>query len=149
MLSTFIGVEISVGPCSNFDVVDFFVDCVTATCDLDLTSAATTANQSICFNDPIVDITYAATGDATSINATGLPTGLTAVYNAGVLTISGTPTVSGQFTYNVTTTGNSCTAATTSGVITVGVGNNTISYSNGTSGSVCGTANEKYGKCYC
>ncbi len=46
--TTIVGVEIFNDPCSNFDIVDVIVDCVPASCQLDLTSAATTTNQTIC-----------------------------------------------------------------------------------------------------
>ncbi|AXB55749.1 T9SS sorting signal type C domain-containing protein [Flavobacterium fluviale] len=100
------------------------------------------ANRSVCQNNAMTNITMTLGGGATGATVTGLPSGVTSSVASGVLTISGTPTVSGQFTYNVTTTGNSCTVATTSGTITIGVGNNTISYTNGTSGTVCAFADE-------
>ncbi len=123
------------------------------TCSQNLTGSATItvnpvhtitagSNQTVCQNNTMTNITMTLGGGATGATVTGLPAGVTYSVSGTTLTISGAPTVSGQFTYNVTTTGNSCTVATTSGVITVGVGNNTISYSNGTSGSVCGSAAE-------
>ncbi len=115
---TFIGINISAGPCSAFDVVEFYVDCVPATCDLDLTSPPATASQVICLNDSITNITYQTSGDATNANVTGLPLGLTTTYNAGVLTISGTPTQTGTFNYTVETVG--CTPnLTLTGSITI------------------------------
>ncbi|WP_289663702.1 T9SS sorting signal type C domain-containing protein [Flavobacterium panacagri] len=100
------------------------------------------ANRTVCQNNAMSNITMTLGGGATGATITGLPAGVTYAVSGTTLTISGTPTVSGQFTYNVTTTGNSCTAATTSGTITVGVGNNTITYSNGTSGFICINAPE-------
>ncbi|MCL9769911.1 hypothetical protein NAT47_05730, partial [Flavobacterium sp. HXWNR69] len=102
---TFIGINISAGPCSVFDIVEFYVDCVPATCDLDLTSAPATSSQNLCLNDPIVNITYQTSGDATNANVTGLPSGLSSSYTAGVLTISGNPTQTGTFNYTVETVG--------------------------------------------
>ncbi|MBW1657834.1 T9SS sorting signal type C domain-containing protein [Flavobacterium quisquiliarum] len=100
------------------------------------------ANRNVCQNNTMTNITMTLGGGATGATITGLPAGVTYSVSGTTLTISGTPTVTGQFTYNVATTGNSCAAATTSGTINVGIGNNTISYSNGTSGSVCGFASE-------
>ncbi|MEC4005923.1 hypothetical protein OX283_014735, partial [Flavobacterium sp. SUN052] len=64
-------------------------------------------------------IVYAVSGGATGAGVTGLPTGMSGTYSGGNFTISGTPTVSGTFNYTVTTTGNACTVATATGVITV------------------------------
>ncbi|UGS24381.1 T9SS type B sorting domain-containing protein [Flavobacterium channae] len=115
---TTIIVLISAGSCQELTTFDLFVDCVPATCDIDLTSAANTANQSICLNNAIVDIVYTATGDATDASVTGLPLGLSAVYNSGVFTISGTPTETGTFNYTVETIG--CTPnLSLSGTITI------------------------------
>ncbi|WP_141248497.1 DUF642 domain-containing protein, partial [Flavobacterium sp. ACN6] len=100
------------------------------------------SDRNLCQNTAMTNITMTLGGGATGATVTGLPAGVTNSVSGNTLTISGTPTVSGQFTYNVTTTGNSCTAATTSGIITVGIGNNIITYANGTSGSICVNAAE-------
>lgn len=83
-----------------------------------LTSAPGTNFQTVCINSPITNITYAISGGGTGATATGLPTGVTGVFNTGVFTISGIPTVAGVFNYTVTTTG-TCTQATATGTITV------------------------------
>ncbi|MFT3796661.1 T9SS type B sorting domain-containing protein [Flavobacterium sp.] len=85
---------------------------------LTLTSAAATTNQTLCVNTPIANITYAAANGATGATASGLPTGVTGSFAAGIFTISGTPTVSGTFNYSVTTTGG-CASDTENGTITV------------------------------
>uniref|UniRef100_UPI004047AA0E beta strand repeat-containing protein n=1 Tax=Flavobacterium sp. TaxID=239 RepID=UPI004047AA0E len=103
--TTIVSVEIFNGPCSNFDIVDVIVDCVPASCQLDLTSAATTTNQTICIGESVTDITYTFSGDATNASVIDLPTGVSATVSSGVVTISGTPTTTGSFTYTVTTTG--------------------------------------------
>ena len=82
-----------------------------------LTSASGTDAQSVCINNAIVDITYATTG-ATGADVTGLPLGVTGSWNANVLTIIGTPSESGTFTYTVTLTGG-CGTVTIDGTITV------------------------------
>jgi len=82
-----------------------------------LTSVAGTDNQTICINTLLTDITYGTTG-ATGATFTGLPAGVNGVWAAGVATISGTPTVSGTFSYIITLTGG-CGAVTANGTITV------------------------------
>jgi hypothetical protein len=81
-------------------------------------TSTTTTSQSLCINTAITSITYATSGGATGASVTGLPTGVTGTYSAGVVTISGTPSISGTFNYTVTTSG-PCTAATATGTITV------------------------------
>ena len=88
---------------------------------LTLTSAAATTNQTVCINELITPITYAIADGGTGATVTGLPSGVTAVYNSGLLTISGTPdntTGSGIFNYFVTTSGG-CFSASLSGTISV------------------------------
>ncbi|MCS7227300.1 MAG: hypothetical protein NZ821_09950, partial [Gloeomargarita sp. SKYB31] len=82
------------------------------------TSAAGTDNQEVCVGAAITPITYSVT-NATSVNVTGLPAGVMANYDAGtgVLTISGTPTVAGTFSYTAEPVG--CGTAVASGTITV------------------------------
>jgi len=77
-------------------------------------------NQSACFNapTPISDIVYNIGGGGTGAGVTGLPPGVTGLYNAGVYTISGTPTAPGTYSYTVTTTG-TCVQATATGTIIV------------------------------
>ena len=83
-----------------------------------LTSAASTANQTLCVNTPLTSIVYTTGNGATGATATGLPAGVTGTYTGNVFTISGTPTASGSFPYTVSTTGG-CGTATLSGTITV------------------------------
>ncbi len=98
-----------------------------------LTSAAGTDNQDICINTPFTDITYATTG-ATGATFTGLPAGVTGGWAANVATISGTPTVSGNFTYNVNLTGN-CGTILVSGTVNVDP-DNTISLTSGAGSNI-------------
>lgn len=116
--TTFIGVEIIAGPCSNFDTIDIIVSCVPPTCTLDLTSAASTTSQVLCQGTALTNIVYTTSGSATGVTVTGLPTGLTTNYTSNTFTISGTPTQTGTFNYTATTVG--CTVnATQNGTITV------------------------------
>jgi pectin methylesterase-like acyl-CoA thioesterase len=63
---------------------------------------------------------YYTWANATSVNVSGLPSGVTAVLDATAqtVTISGTPTVAGIYTYTITTTGGTPNASV-SGTITV------------------------------
>ncbi|WP_269224520.1 T9SS type B sorting domain-containing protein [Flavobacterium sp. IMCC34518] len=104
-----------------------------------LTSLVTTTTQTLCVNTALTNIAYAVSGSATSATVTGLPVGVTGSFTAGVLTISGTPTVSGSFGYTVSTSGGCSPAATLTGTITVSV-LPTITLTSGTSSttqSVC------------
>ena len=67
-----------------------------------LSSASGTESQTICLNNPAIDITYATTG-ASGASVMGLPLGLTNSWANNVFTITGTPTESGTFSYSVTT----------------------------------------------
>jgi len=82
-----------------------------------LSSAAGTDNQTLCFNTAVTNITYSTTV-ATGATFTGLPAGVTGAWAADVVTISGTPTVSGPFNYTITLTGG-CGNVTTGGTLTV------------------------------
>uniref|UniRef100_UPI001FAE9A02 hypothetical protein n=1 Tax=Parabacteroides sp. FAFU027 TaxID=2922715 RepID=UPI001FAE9A02 len=63
-----------------------------------LSSAAGTDAQTKCINTAITTITYATTG-ATGATFIGLPTGVSGSWAGNVVTISGTPVVSGAFPY--------------------------------------------------
>ncbi|MBK8611566.1 MAG: hypothetical protein IPL84_16905 [Chitinophagaceae bacterium] len=89
-----------------------------AGCAATLTSAAGTDAQTVCNGTAITPITYSTTG-ATGATFTGLPAGVTGVWSGGVITISGTPTASGSFSYTATLTGAPCTGETATGTITV------------------------------
>ncbi|WP_164489823.1 ExeM/NucH family extracellular endonuclease [Runella sp. SP2] len=86
---------------------------------LTLTSATATSNQTLCIDNGITAITYSIGGGATNATVSGLPTGVTGAVTAGVLTINGTPSVSGTFSYTIVTSGNSCNTASGSGTIVV------------------------------
>ncbi len=107
---------LTTGPC----VIPTATGTITVTGDgtLTLTSAVGTDNQSLCINIPITNITYAVGGTGTGGSVSGLPPGVTGVFAAGVITISGTPTATGTYNYTVTTTG-PCVIPTAGGTITV------------------------------
>lgn len=106
----------TVSTCTNVSLSGTIT--VIATPTITLTSATTTTAQTVCVNDVISNITYSIGGSSTGATVSGLPTGVTGVYNAGVFTISGTPTVSGVFNYTVTTV-SPCTQVSLTGSITI------------------------------
>jgi hypothetical protein len=91
---------------------------------ISLTSANPTISQTVCANDFITDIDYSIGGGATGAVVSGLPSGITAGYTGGILTISGQITAAVStttvYTYTVSTTGNvGCDEANIQGTITV------------------------------
>ena len=84
-----------------------------------LSSGVGTNSQTICKNSSITDITYTIANGGTGATITGLPTGVTGVFSGGTFTISGSPTISGTFTYSITTSGASNCPIIVTGTITV------------------------------
>jgi hypothetical protein len=82
-----------------------------------LTSAPGTNNQTVCVDTAITPITYSTTG-ATDATFSGLPAGVTGTFSDGYITISGTPTVAGNFSYTVILTGG-CGNVTATGTLVV------------------------------
>jgi hypothetical protein len=83
----------------------------------DPSSSSENVTQSVCENTPILTITYSVAGPSTT---SGLPAGVSSVYNNQILTISGTPTVSGTFNYTITTQGYCGSYISEAGTINVG-----------------------------
>ena len=81
-----------------------------------LTLDSANNNQNICSGNPIAPIQYTFGGGATSVNVTGLPTGVTATTSGNTVTISGTPSAS--FSYTIATV-NGCGGTSLSGSITL------------------------------
>jgi hypothetical protein len=103
------------GGCKTVTATGSIVSIATGT--ISLTSATGTDNQTGCLGNAITNITYATTG-ATGATVTGLPAGVTAAFAGNIVTISGTPTVTGTFNYTVTLTGG-CGTVTANGTIVV------------------------------
>jgi hypothetical protein len=99
---------------------------VTPANTITLSSAVGTNAQTVCINTAITSITYATTG-ATGATFAGLPAGVTGSFAGNTVTISGTPTVSGPFSYTVTLTGG-CGTVTANGTLSV-TPDNTITLS--------------------
>lgn len=102
-----------------------------------LSSSVGTDNQTLCVNTPINNITYNTKG-ATGATFSSLPTGVTGSWNSNVITITGTPSVSGTFNYVVTLTGG-CSVVTSNGTITVNPTVSTITSITGNSNIIAGT----------
>ena len=98
-----------------------------------LSSAAGTDAQTKCIGTAIVPVTY-TTSIATGATVSGLPAGVSGVWGANKLTISGTPTVAGNFTYTITLTGG-CEVITKTGTLVVSP-NNTVTLSSGLNSNV-------------
>lgn len=86
---------------------------------LSLSSAASTANQTVCLNTTIATINYAFGGSASGVNISGLPAGVFNAQTSLSATIFGTPSAVGTYNYLVITTGGSCPPDTLSGQIIV------------------------------
>ncbi|PIZ05898.1 MAG: hypothetical protein COY57_04805, partial [Flavobacteriales bacterium CG_4_10_14_0_8_um_filter_32_5] len=98
---------------------------VTVTVNPNNTVSAASSSPTVCINTAITPITHTTTG-ATGIGAaSGLPAGVTATWAGNTITISGTPTVAGTFTYTIPLTGG-CGTVNATGTITV-TPNNTVS----------------------
>ncbi|MBN7809518.1 hypothetical protein J0A68_01035 [Algoriphagus sp. H41] len=95
----------------------------TITVNANNTVSGPSSTPTLCVDTPLTNITHSTTG-ATGISnagvsgANGLPTGLSATWVAGVITISGTPTQAGTFNYSIPLTGG-CSALFAEGSITV------------------------------
>ena len=91
----------------------------TGTITVTAANAAGTASSTptLCINTALTNITHTTTG-ATGIGApTGLPAGVTAAWSGNVITVSGTPTASGTFSYSIPLTGG-CSSVNATGTIT-------------------------------
>ncbi len=113
---TFIYTVNTTGPCVNPTTTGTIT--VTADGTVTLTSAPGTDNQTLCINTLLTPITYAVGGSGTGGSVTGLPPGVTGTFAAGVITITGTPTLAGTYIYTVSTTG-PCVNPSTTGTINV------------------------------
>ena len=105
------------GPCVNNSLSGTIN--INSNATISLSSAAGTNAQHDCYNSAITPISYTVAGGGTGAGVTGLPPGVSGLFNAGVFTISGTATAVGTFNYTVTTTG-TCIQAVATGTITVG-----------------------------
>ena len=91
-----------------------------------LSTAASTAAQTITVNNqPISNIRYVTTG-ASGASFSGLPSGVSGTWTNDMVNISGTTTTNGTYNYTVTLTGGcGTTTVTATGTITVNIPYNT------------------------
>lgn len=79
---------------------------------------AASSSPNLCVNTLMTNITHTTTGATGIGTATGLPTGVTALWSSNTITISGTPTQSGTFNYSIPLSGG-CGNVSATGTITV------------------------------
>ena len=91
---------------------------ITTTFITNNTASAASSTPTLCVNTALTNITHTTTGATGIGTATGLPTGVTAVWATNTITISGTPTASGTFNYSIPLTGG-CGSVNATGTITV------------------------------
>jgi LruC domain-containing protein len=93
-----------------------------ATGTITVTAAKTVGSPSstptLCINTALTNIAIATTGATGIGTATGLPAGVTAAWASNTITITGTPTDSGTFSYTIPLTGG-CGSVNAIGTITV------------------------------
>ena len=90
---------------------------------VNVSTSSASSTPSLCYNTALTNITHTTAGGAIGIGtATDLPAGVTATWASNTITISGTPTASGTFSYSipltVPTTGG-CASVNATGSITV------------------------------
>ncbi len=94
----------------------------TITLSADNTTSAASSSPSLSMNTALTAITHTTTGATGIGTATGLPAGVTAAWASNTITISGTPTASGTFSYTIPLTGG-CGSVNATGSITVTANN--------------------------
>jgi hypothetical protein len=97
---------------------------------------AASSTPTICINTALIDITHTTTGATEIGTATGLPNGVVATWDSNTITISGTPTESGTFTYSIPLIGG-CGTATATGTIEVTPIINTVSDASSLTSTLC------------
>jgi len=82
------------------------------------TVGTASSSPTLCTNTPLTNITHATTGATGIGTATGLPSGITASWASNSITISGTPSASGTFSYSIPLSGG-CGSVNATGTIIV------------------------------
>jgi uncharacterized protein (DUF2141 family) len=82
------------------------------------TAGVASSSTTQCINTPLTNITHTTTGASGIGTATGLPAGVSAAFSNNTITISGTATALGTFTYSIPLTGG-CSSVSATGTITV------------------------------
>lgn len=84
---------------------------------ISLTSATGTDAQTACVNAAITTVSYATTG-ASGASFSGLPSGVTGAWSNNVVTLTGTPTAAGSYSYTINLLGG-CGTVSATGSFTV------------------------------
>ena len=84
----------------------------------DNTAGSASSSPTLCVNFPLTNITHTTTGATGIGTVSGLPGGVTASWSSDVITITGTPTASGTFSYTIPLSGG-CGTVNATGTITV------------------------------
>ena len=103
------------GNCNIFTVTGTIVVNPDATINLTTPGAQ---SQIVCVNTPINPIKFAISGGGTGASYANIPPGLSAQYNAGIVTISGIPSATGTYNFTVNTTG-TCNQASSGGTLII------------------------------
>ena len=119
---TITGTPTAVGTWTYFIPLTGGCGTVNATGTITVTAANTAATASstptLCINTALTNITHATTGATGIGSANGLPAGVTATWAGNTITITGTPTAAGTFSYSIPLTGG-CGIVNATGTITV------------------------------
>ncbi|MFM8659027.1 MAG: beta strand repeat-containing protein, partial [Candidatus Nitrosotenuis sp.] len=90
----------------------------TITVNANNTAGTASSTPTLCINTALTNITHTTTGATGIGTASNLPAGVTASWSSNTITISGTPTASGTFSYSIPLTGG-CGSVNATGTITV------------------------------
>ena len=82
------------------------------------TASVASSTPTLCINTALTSITHTTSGATGIGTATGLPGGVTAAWASNTITISGTPSVAGTFSYSIPLSGG-CGTVNATGTITV------------------------------
>jgi gliding motility-associated-like protein len=82
------------------------------------TVGAASSTPTLCINTVLTNITHTTTGATGIGTASGLPAGVSAAWASNTITISGTPTQAGTFSYTIPVSGG-CGSVSATGTITV------------------------------
>jgi uncharacterized protein (TIGR02145 family) len=106
------------GGCGSVKATGNITVSATPACSVSTASSTPTLTVSTALTPNITHTTTSATGIGI-LTGSGLPSGVTANWSSNVITISGTPSVTGTFNYTIPLTGTSCSGVNATGTITV------------------------------
>ncbi len=82
-----------------------------------VTAGVASSTPTVCVNTALTNITHTTTGATGIGTATGLPAGVTANWSSNTITISGTPTASGTYSYSIPLSGGCSDVSATGGTV--------------------------------